>query len=147
MKLAKSLVLMAAMATSSLGLAKPASLVGTWILEKSDNPLPDGRVVSYCTGVHGMIIYTAEGYVSVALNCDAEGDGEEPADISGRKFFYSGTYKYDGKHVTHTMLNASQPELIGNSFKRDVKINGRQLILSGENQGQVFSAQWKKVVP
>lgn len=121
-------------------------MVGTWILEKSDNPLPDGRIVSYCTGVHGMIIYTKEGYVSVALNCGPRGDSEEPADISGRKFFYAGKYSFDGKEVTHTMMNASQPELIGKSFVREVSINGALLTLTGENQGQEFSAQWRKVI-
>lgn len=125
--------------------AANSPLVGTWILEKSENPMPDGSIVSYCTGVHGMIIYTEEGYVSVALNCAAVGNGPEPADISGRKFFYAGTYQYDGKVATHQMMNASQPELIGESFTREVTIQGTELILTGVNQGQKFSAYWRRV--
>lgn len=120
-------------------------LVGTWILEKSENPMPDGSVVSYCTGVHGSITYTDEGRVSVSLNCAPEGKGSEPADISGRRFFYSGPYKYDGKFVTHTMQNASQAELIGQSFSREVTIDGDLLVLTGDNQGQKFSAYWRRL--
>ena len=132
-------------AMSAQVFANDNELVGTWILEKSENPMPDGRVVSYCTGFHGMIIYTAEGYVSVAINCAKEGVGVEPADISGRLFFYSGKYSYDGASVIHTMMNASQAELIGSSFSRSVQIKGGALILSGNNQGQQFSAHWRKV--
>ena len=127
----------------SMGASNP--LVGTWILEKSENPMPDGSVVSYCTGVHGMIIYTPEGYVSVALNCAEEGTGSEPADVSGSKFFYAGTYDFDGKSVTHKMLNSSQPELIGSGFARKVTIKGDHLILAGVNQGQEFAAYWVRV--
>ena len=126
------------------GFAANSPLVGTWILEKSENPMPDGSLVSYCTGVHGLIIYTAEGYVSVALNCDPVGHGQEPADISGRKFFYAGLYHFDGVRAVHKMLNASQPELIGEVFTRDVTIRGSELILTGVNQGQKFSAFWRR---
>lgn len=145
MKTIKVLLVVTAMVGSLQGFGAGRSVVGTWILEKSDNPLPDGTVVPYCTGVHGMIIYTAEGYVSVSLNCGPKGEAAEPADISGRKFFYAGTYQFDGAQVTHNLLNASQENLIGSSFTRDVTIDGASLVLSGENQGQVFSAHWKKV--
>jgi hypothetical protein len=131
--------------TSSFAAASP--LVGTWILEKSENPMPNGKLVSYCTGVHGIIIYTSDGYVSVSLNCDPVGRGKEPADVSGRKFFYAGTYQFDGTRATHLMLNASQPELIGETFSRFVTIRGSQLILTGMNQGQAFSAYWRRVSP
>jgi hypothetical protein len=124
--------------------ADPTALVGTWILERSDNPLPDGSVVPYCTGVHGAIIYTREGYVSVALNCGPSQGHPEPADVSGRKFFYMGKYTFDGANVTHTLLNASQPELIGTAVTRSVRIDGSELILTGENQGQLFSATWRR---
>ncbi len=123
-----------------------SELEGVWILKKSDNVGPDGKLVPYCTGVHGSIIYTAEGYVSVALNCAPQGVGKEPADISGRKFFYTGRFEFDGKVVTHKLLNASDVHLMGTNFKRKVTIvNGRTLVLSGENQGQKFSAYWEKV--
>src|SRR5689334_1488528 len=91
-----SILFSAALLMTSTAFAASSPLVGTWALEKSENPMPDGSVVSYCTGVHGFIIYTEEGYVSVALNCAPQGNGSEPADISGRKFFYTGTYQYDG---------------------------------------------------
>jgi hypothetical protein len=140
----KSLVLLALLSTAP-SLAATSPLTGTWILEKSDNPMPDGSLVPYCTGVHGLIIYTADGYVSVGLNCAAQGHGSEPADISGRKFFYAGTYQFDGKQVTHHLLNASQPELIGEDIARDVQLEGDELILTGVNQGQSFSAYWRRV--
>src|SRR4051812_10146091 len=129
----------------SQALAAPSPLVGTWVLEKSEDPMPDGSTVPYCTGEHGYIIYTAEGYVSVALNCDPTGHGHEPADISGRRFFYAGTYEFDGTRAKHKMLNASQPELIGEVFTRDVTIQGSLLILTGVNQGQHFPASWRRV--
>jgi hypothetical protein len=140
-----SRLLLLALFASSPAIAATSPLVGTWVLEKSENPMPNGSVVSYCTGVHGFIIYTEEGIVSVALNCAPEGQGPEPADISGRKFFYTGTYQFDGRRAIHTLLNASQPELIGTSFTRAVTIRDSELILSGVNQGQVFSAVWRRL--
>ncbi len=146
MKLLRNAFLVMAMCSSAKGIAEANSLVGTWILEKSDNPLPDGTVVPYCTGVHGLIIYTADGHVAVALNCGPkETETAEPADISGRKFLCAGTYEFNGMQVTHHLTNASQPELIGKSFVRRVGINDQTLVLSGENQGQVFSATWRRV--
>lgn len=143
--IAITLSVLVGLLTMNSSFAGANSLVGVWALEKSENPMPDGRVVSYCTGVHGYIIYTQEGFVSVALNCAPQGNGSEPADVSGRKFFYTGRYAFDGKTVTHTLLNASQPELIGMSFDRTVTNDGERLVLSGVNQGQTFSAHWKKV--
>jgi hypothetical protein len=146
MKIMKSLLIAASFAiVATPAVASTSPLIGTWILEKSENPMPDGTLVPYCTGVHGLIIYTEEGYVSVALNCDAVGHGTEPADISGRKFFYAGTFTFDGHLAKHKMINASQPELIGSEFTRQVTIVGNELILTGVNQGQQFSAYWKKV--
>jgi hypothetical protein len=144
MKTTKLLASIALLLAANNGFAATSPLVGTWLLEKSENPMPDGSVVSYCTGVHGLIIYTEDGYVSVALNCAAKGNGKEPADVSGRKFFYAGTYQYDGTRVTHKILNSSQPELIGENISRDVSLKGTQLILTGLNQGQSFSAYWRK---
>jgi hypothetical protein len=122
-----------------------SQIVGTWILEKSNNPLPSGEVVPYCTGLHGMIIYSEDGFVSVSINCAPTGVGKEPADISDRRFFYAGTYDYDGQNVVHNLHNASQTNLIGTSFKREVKLEDDLLILSGHNQGQEFSAHWRRV--
>lgn len=131
--------------TNATGFANNQPLVGTWILERSDNPQPDGSVVPYCAGVHGMAIYTPEGYVTVSINCGPRQQVNEPADISGRMFFYAGVYRYNGRQVEHLLMNASEPKLIGEKVIRTVTIRGNQLILSGVNQGQVFSAFWRKV--
>lgn len=120
-------------------------MVGVWKLTKSDNPMPDGTMVPYCNGVNGYIIYTSEGYVSVALNCGPKVNTSEPADISGRKFFYTGTYTVVGSVVTHHLENASDVHLIGTDSKRTVSFNGNQIVLTGVNQGQTFSAYWEKV--
>src|SRR5262245_12748615 len=102
----KRIVLIATLLFSAHSFAKTQSLVGTWLLEHSENTLSDGTVVPYCTGAHGMITYTNEGFVSVALNCAPTGNGKEPADSTGRKFSYAGTYHYNGRQVTHDLMNA-----------------------------------------
>jgi hypothetical protein len=144
---ARSLLALSAFLAAAAASAAPGSLVGTWELVHSENTLPDGQVVPYCTGAHGMIIYTPEGYVSVALNCAEEGQGFEPADLTGRKFFYAGTYRYDGQEVVHTLLNASEPAMIGSRPARRVTLRGDTLILSGESQGLAFTATWAKTAP
>src|SRR4051812_37006678 len=113
MKNTKWLAMLFLIASPVFAMAQ-SPLVGTWALEGSENYLPGGTIVPYCTGAHGFIIYTKEGYVSVALNCakapvDEEGQPEkEPADATGRMYFYTGTYSYDGKTATHTILNSSE---------------------------------------
>jgi hypothetical protein len=123
----------------------PSDFVGVWKLVKSENPMPDGSLVTYCNGVHGYIIYTAEGYVSVSLNCGPKVSDNEPADISGRKFFYTGTFTLEGNVVTHHLENASDVQLIGTDSVRTAGLIGSVLVLTGVNQGQTFSAYWQKV--
>jgi hypothetical protein len=121
-------------------------LIGVWILEESENYMPNGEVVPYCTGSHGMIIYTKEGIVSVALNCGEVEEGTiEPANSTGRKLSYAGRFSFDGSDVTHHIMNASEPSMIGSEFTRRVELNGQRLSLSGEIRGQRFTARWIKL--
>ena len=85
--------------------------------------------------------------MSVSLNCGPKELEKEPADISGRKFFYAGTYDIKDGKITHYLMNASDVHLIGKGFSRELNLKGDELILTGENQGQKFSAYWKKVQP
>ena len=140
-----ALLSLTATAYAKPGQITAADLVGVWKLIKSENPMPDGTTVSYCNEVHGYIIYTSEGYVSVSLNCGPQLNESEPANVSGRKFFYTGTYDVKGSEVTHHLENASDTQLIGSDSKRYVTFARSVLVLTGENQGQSFSAFWQKI--
>src|SRR6185437_7029769 len=120
-----------------------SDLVGVWRLIQSEDPMPNGTIVPYCNGVHGYIIYTPDGHVSVALNCGPRANKVEPADVSGRMYFYTGTYRVSGNTVTHYIENASDTQLIGDSVTRNIELHGDTLELSGLSQGQKFSATWQ----
>jgi hypothetical protein len=45
------------------------SIVGTWVLTAADKLLPDGtRVPDYGPNPHGLGIFTADGYYSLAIS-------------------------------------------------------------------------------
>jgi hypothetical protein len=147
------LSLLASLTLANTAFASPlqtitaTDLVGTWILVDSLNPNSTGPDEPYCNGVHGKIIYTADGYVSVSLNCGPRLKASEPADISGRKFFYSGKFSLEGSQVTHHLDNASDVNLIGTDTVREASLDGPLLTLKGVNQGRTFTAVWRKVQP
>lgn len=107
---------------------------------------PSGDRVEFCPGAFGKIIYEANGYVSVAINCGLNVPPGSPAEAIGGMLFYSGNFVIQNDSVIHQITNASVPNMIGTSAVRKVKLSSRKLILTGKygSQGQTIDIEWFK---
>jgi hypothetical protein len=147
----KKLLVLTALASIAFGslapavALKPSDLVGVWMLMHSEDEMADGSKVPYCNGANGYIIYTPERFVSVALNCGPRSQPTEPADVTGRKFFYLGSYSIQGTQISHVLENASEESSIGSTALRDAHFENGNLVLTGVSHGQKFQATWEKM--
>ncbi len=122
-------------------------LTGFYELVGSENEVEGSdEKIPFCTGFFGSIVYTPGGYGAVSINCGEKTDPNvvEPADMFGRKFFYSGPYHKEENILVQKMLNASEASSIGGEARRDMQIKDDLLILKGTN-GSNFVAKWRKL--
>ena len=126
-----------------------AGIVGVWRLRKYFDVAP-GCPIVHPFGPHpeGLLIYTADGYVSAQLMSP----GRPP--FNGNGFIgYSGTYVVDeaGAMVTHFPVVAFSPQMVGTAQKRALQITRDSLLLVAShpkvaNLPQTEShLEWKRV--
>lgn len=113
-------------------------LVGSWRLVSWENRSADGTV-TYPLGRHavGLIIYTADGYMSVAIMCAdrgpfAAGDllrgtSEEKARAAETYVSYCGRYEFRGDSVIHHVELSLFPNWSGVDQERLVEVTGDRL--------------------
>ena len=101
--------------------SKKTSLPGTYILDSFEIEDLEGVRTPWGVNTRGLLIYTADGYMSVSINKNAEaaqaGDAEFEA-IFDSILFYSGTYQVDGDLIRHQVTQASNPARIGREMPR-----------------------------
>jgi len=130
------------MSTGRSGLGDETNrLVGTWKLLSWENRSADG-LVSYPLGrdAVGLITYTADGYVSVAImRADREpfaagdllgGTGDEKARAAETYVSYCGRYELRGDSVIHHVMLSLFPNWSGVDQERVVEITDNLLTLS-----------------
>jgi Lipocalin-like domain len=115
-------------------------LVGTWRLLSWENRSADGTI-SYPLGRRavGLIIYTADGYMSVAImRADREpfaagdllgGSSEEKARAAESYVSYCGRYELRGDSVIHHVELSLFPNWSGVDQARLVEVTGKRLTL------------------
>jgi hypothetical protein len=97
-----------------------------------------------------MLIYSADGYMSVSINRDNEKkSGNEAKDLFDSILFYSGTYSTDSEQcdlIRHKVTNASNPDRIGRDMIRYANLDGDLLTLKSpvEAFGQA-TLVWRKI--
>ena len=134
--------------STPLTFAMPPSIVGTWNLESFIRILPQGQEVSWCKGVHGLLSYTDQGYMSAAINCDKDTPPDSPSATNNNMLLYAGTYKVntDKQEVVHHVLNSSALDLIGTDMPRHIsKLTSDELVLDGKSQHGKFHIVWKRL--
>jgi hypothetical protein len=115
-------------------------LVGTWRLLLWENRAGDGTI-SYPLGrdAVGLIIYTDDGYMSVAIMGAARpsfaagdllgGTSEEKARAAASYVSYCGQYEVCGDSVIHHVELSLFPNWIGVDQERHVEVSGSRLTL------------------
>jgi len=111
-------------------------IVGGWKLEVFTTT-EDGVTKDWCDGLHGLIMYTKSGQMSVAINCD-----ESQKD---KNVYYAGNYKVDQNKVSHLVTNSINPDLIDKTLVRSATHRGRNtLIYEGNLNGSGFFVEWTR---
>lgn len=124
-------------------------IIGSWVLESFNIDDAASSVRAWGKNTTGLLIYSPEGYMSVSINKNVEGNSEqETKNIFDSILFYSGTYTINGGEIHHKVFNASNPSRIGKSMIRYPSLNGDLLTLKSpvESFGQAILV-WRKIQP
>ncbi len=122
-------------------------LIGVWTLEDFIIHRENGELFTWPGKQNGTLIYTDNGYISVAQNREPLPNPSE-ADKKRVSNFYTAQYKLDleNNRVYHTALQSSVPSIIGSTMERYVELlpDGR-LKLSGLGLKERVTLIWSKV--
>lgn len=124
-------------------------LVGTWLLRSfkvtgKDNITQDWRGGNST----GVLIYTADGYVSVSINSKVEDfkNATEAKSILDSCLFYAGTYKAESESVvTHFVTHATNPSRVGEKMVREFKLDLDLLSISASGDYGSSQLVWEKI--
>ena len=122
-------------------------VVGTWNLESFEIENTQKQVRNWGSNTHGLLIYTADGHMSVSINKDLEKKSDvEAQNIFDSILFYSGTYSVDGSTIKHKVTQASNPTRIGKEMLRFAKLENNLLTLASpeESFGRAI-LKWRKI--
>ncbi|RYV01147.1 hypothetical protein SOPP22_16455 [Shewanella sp. OPT22] len=122
-------------------------LVGVWSLEEFIVHRESGELFNWPGKQSGTLIYTDNGFVSVAQN-RAPLPNPTQEDKNRVSNFYTGTYELDlpNNQVFHTGLQSSVPSVIGERMQRSLTLlpDGR-LQIFGKGLRENVTLIWSKV--
>jgi len=131
-----AVVLIASLAAS----AQTSDIVGTWVLSKAENLLPDGtRISDYGENPHGLVVFTPDGYYSVQIyradrlkfssGDKLKGTPEEYKEASLTTSVHFGRYTMDSaKHtITFHIDRSSFPNQDDTTQVRPYEMKGDEL--------------------
>jgi hypothetical protein len=103
-------------------------ITGTWKLKEFQIESPEGKTSDWGEKVHGLLIYTDNGYMSVSINKELINDPEqsEAENLFDSILFYSGTYQITDNVITHQVTEASNPSRIGREMIRYAELQGTE---------------------
>lgn len=135
------------MLKSGAGMGK-GRFVGTYKLESFEIEEHSGHKRPWGKDVHGLLIYTADGYMSVSINKAVEAKSDnESKNIFDSILFYSGTYQVDEGTITHQVTQASNPQRIGKTLLRYANVEGDKVALSSPKESfGTAHLTWKRIV-
>jgi hypothetical protein len=125
-----------------------ARLHGVWDLESFSILNNEKKRQPWGFDATGLLIYTPDGHVSVAINrfaaWSSTGRPTEPADASARSLFYAGRYEVRGPSIVHFVEVASNPARLGVPQRRRVVLEDGLLTLTTEDQGVWAELVWRR---
>lgn len=122
--------------------------IGTYKLESFEIEENSGHRRPWGKDVHGLLIYTADGYMSVSINKAVETKSDNDSkNIFDSILFYSGTYQVDDDMITHQVTQASNPQRIGKTLLRYASVEGDKVTLSSPKESfGIAHLAWKRIV-
>lgn len=119
-----------------------SDVIGVWQLEKFEVASSSG-LSSWGENLRGLLFYTEDGFVSVAINRNL---GQPHFNAANDSLFYAGTFEILGNQIVHQIQLATNAQRIESEMIRNAELISGKLILSGNSEsGKPFSLLWKKV--
>lgn len=125
----------------------PDLLLGVWILQDFIIIRENGERFYWPGQQSGTLIYTENGYVSVAQNREPL-PNPTPEDKLRFSNFYTGTYELDlnNHRVFHTPHQSSVPSNIGTRMERQLEyLENGHLKISGTGLKEAVILVWSKI--
>lgn len=124
-----------------------SELTGSWRLKSFEIESPEGIKSDWGRNTHGLLIYAADGYMSVSINKDIQKQSEnEMEDLFDSLLFYAGTYVIQDNLIRHQVTEASNPARVGKEMIRYAEFENNLIKLSTpkESFGRAILT-WEKV--
>ena len=119
----------------------PTQLIGPWELQSFEVET-NGTLLSWGESCRGLLLYTADGHVSVGINRNV---GLKNFDVIKDSLFYAGTFSLQGNRIIHQIIVASSKERIDAELIREAELHDGQLTLIGtSDRGRPFCLVWKR---
>jgi len=111
--------------------------LGPWHLSSHRYRDDQGAWKDSGKGGQGLLIYTPEGFMSVAISW---------ADVDGApsRLFYSGRYELLENAVIHEIWHSNQDWRLNQKLRRDFRFEGQELVLEGKTSFGFGEIRWKK---
>lgn len=118
------------------------NLVGTWSLESFTIKKEGDAPKTWNEDTTGLIIYTNDGYVSVAINSKTD----KSKNLIDTLLFYTGTYIHTKNRVYHKVRHATKVERIGQTLERELIVhNDNKISLVGRGSFGVAEIIWTRM--
>lgn len=123
------------------------NLVGVWSLVSIEKESSHGKWIPDCYSPTGLLIYTASGYMSAAINCMTSKTSNIPRFDSKNVTLYSGKYRVNRDEVIHFSENASDSIYYKKILERKIHVlNDNVIILTPNNpSGKNLRLTWKRI--
>lgn len=124
-------------------------ILGSWSLVAFELENPEGLRKPWGEDLKGLLIYSADGHMSVGINKSIPLEAEENSEeILDSILFYSGTYCLAGQIIRHRVQVATDPKRIGQEMIRSFRYENGLLELTSPSQSFGRSIlTWRKASP
>lgn len=120
--------------------------VGAWKLASFTLTSPQQEPKSWRSHSHGLLIYTANKYMSVSINSEVTSrPTSQEKEILDSVLFYSGTYEVSEQSIIHKVTNATDPARIGQNLIRTFHLENNILTLTANGPYGTAELKWEKI--
>ena len=122
------------------------NIIGVWSLQSFVITDENNLSKNWGDNVHGTLIYTESGHMSISINRQLVSTDNEFKDIYDAILSYAGIYQINGDKIIHTVTESSNPARIGQDQVRHAKLdNGHLVLSSGKESFGVARLVWAKL--
>lgn len=120
--------------------------IGSWELRSFEIESAEKGKRPWGTNTRGLLVYSATGHVSVAINKDIVATGNPDKDLFDSILFYAGTYRVEENVVRHQVTIASNPARVGKEMVRFATLDGNDLTIKTPQESYgTATIVWRKL--